>query len=149
MQSRLLLEDLRDQAAEHLLAALASSRPREADRTPARRRRQILDRARDHLAEFPDRALTVRELCRVTGASERTLHKAFSETFGLGTKAYLSARRLNGVHRDLRRAEPRHGAVSDVANRWGFWHLGQFAADYRKLFGQRPSETLAGKRPGR
>ncbi len=33
----------------------------------------------------------------------------------VGTKAYLNARRLNGVHRDLRRAEARRGTVSDVA----------------------------------
>ncbi len=144
---RLLLEELRDQTAEHLVAALASYQLPAADRTPDRRRRQILDRARDHIAAFPDRALTVRELCRVTGASQNTLHQAFSETFGVGTKAYLKARRLNGVHRDLRRTAPRRGAVSDAANRWGFWHLGQFAADYRELFGQRPSDTLAGKRP--
>ena len=32
--------------------------------------------------------------------------------------------------------------VSDVVNDWGFWHMGQFAADYRKLFGELPSETL-------
>jgi AraC family ethanolamine operon transcriptional activator len=32
--------------------------------------------------------------------------------------------------------------VQDVAAAWGFWHLSQFATDYRKLFGVRPSETL-------
>ena len=32
--------------------------------------------------------------------------------------------------------------ISDVANRWGFWHMGSFAADYRKQFGELPSETL-------
>ncbi|MCK5375915.1 MAG: helix-turn-helix domain-containing protein, partial [Acidobacteria bacterium] len=32
--------------------------------------------------------------------------------------------------------------VTDVANNWGFWHMGQFAADYRKMFGELPSQTL-------
>jgi len=32
--------------------------------------------------------------------------------------------------------------VADVANRHGFWHMGQFAKDYRKTFGELPSETL-------
>ncbi|MFV2073945.1 MAG: helix-turn-helix domain-containing protein, partial [Thermoanaerobaculales bacterium] len=32
--------------------------------------------------------------------------------------------------------------VTDVANSWGFWHMGQFAADYRRQFGELPSETL-------
>lgn len=31
---------------------------------------------------------------------------------------------------------------ADVANNWGFWHMGRFAADYRKFFGELPSETL-------
>jgi hypothetical protein len=37
----------------------------------------------------------------------------------------------------------RRDCVSAVANRWGFWHLGQLAADYRNLFDELPSETLA------
>jgi AraC family ethanolamine operon transcriptional activator len=32
--------------------------------------------------------------------------------------------------------------VQDVAAAWGFWHMSQFATDYRKLFGMRPSDTL-------
>jgi hypothetical protein len=32
--------------------------------------------------------------------------------------------------------------VSDVANSWGFWHMGQFAADYRAMFGELSSSTL-------
>jgi len=50
--------------------------------------------------------------------------------------------RLSGVRRDLRRAEA-GVKIADVANRWGFWHLGQFAADYRRQFCELPSETLA------
>lgn len=55
---------------------------------------------------------------------------------------YLRALRLNGVRRDLRgRAAD---SVQDVAAAWGFWHLSQFATDYRRMFGARPSETLRG-----
>ncbi|UCG61547.1 MAG: helix-turn-helix domain-containing protein [Candidatus Zixiibacteriota bacterium] len=32
--------------------------------------------------------------------------------------------------------------IADVANHWGFWHMGQFSADYRRLFGELPLETL-------
>jgi AraC family ethanolamine operon transcriptional activator len=32
--------------------------------------------------------------------------------------------------------------VRDVAADWGFWHFSQFSSDYRKLFGQSPSESL-------
>jgi AraC-like DNA-binding protein len=32
--------------------------------------------------------------------------------------------------------------VTDVAERWGFGHLGNFALHYRKRFGESPSQTL-------
>jgi AraC-like DNA-binding protein len=48
---------------------------------------------------------------------------------------------LNGVRRGLRDAE-KGVAVQDVAAHWGFWHLGQFAQDYKRLFGELPSTTL-------
>jgi AraC family ethanolamine operon transcriptional activator len=32
--------------------------------------------------------------------------------------------------------------INEIANRWGFWHMSQFAADYRRFFGELPSETL-------
>jgi AraC-like DNA-binding protein len=38
--------------------------------------------------------------------------------------------------------------VHDVATRWGFWNLGEFAADYRRQFGELPSETLRRTRVG-
>ena len=33
--------------------------------------------------------------------------------------------------------------MSQIANDWGFYHLGKFAQDYRHLFGERPSVTLS------
>jgi AraC family ethanolamine operon transcriptional activator len=33
-------------------------------------------------------------------------------------------------------------SVSDIATRFGFWHFGRFASDYRRLFGERPLDTL-------
>jgi len=41
----------------------------------------------------------------------------------------------------LLKAGPEAG-VAEIANAWGFWHMGQFARDYRFMFGELPSETL-------
>jgi AraC-like DNA-binding protein len=32
--------------------------------------------------------------------------------------------------------------ISSIAMGWGFTHLGRFSSDYKKLFGETPSETL-------
>ena len=37
------------------------------------------------------------------------------------------------------------GTISDAANAWGYWHLGQFAADFRNMFGELPSKTLTSR----
>jgi AraC-like DNA-binding protein len=58
-------------------------------------------------------------------------------------KAYLQAQRLMGVRRMLR-ATGAEVPISDIANEWGLWHMGQFAADYRRHFGELPSETIRG-----
>jgi AraC family ethanolamine operon transcriptional activator len=46
------------------------------------------------------------------------------------------------VRRALREADPQRETVGDIAARWGFWHLSRFAADYKEMFGELPSNTL-------
>jgi len=84
----------------------------------------------------------VSDLCRLVGSTERSLQRGFREIAGVSPKEYLMAHRLHGVRRALRRADPSSTRVADVANEWGYWHLGQFAADYRRQFGEKPSATL-------
>jgi len=86
--------------------------------------------------------ISLAELCTAAKVSPRTIQYTFMDRFGVSPKQYIQARRLNGVHRDLCKANLHRKRISDVANDWGFWHMGQFAADYRKLFGELPSETL-------
>jgi AraC-like DNA-binding protein len=59
---------------------------------------------------------------------------------------YLRLRRLNAVRRELLRAKPGTVRVTDTAMRWGFWELGRFAREYRALFGELPSETVASRK---
>ncbi len=90
------------------------------------------------------RPITVRELCREVRVSWRTLEYAFRERFDMTPKAYLKTVRLNGVRSELRNSDSADTKVAEVAGRWGFWHIGQMAADYRQMFRELPSETLAG-----
>jgi len=122
------------------LETLASSRPAPVRRIhPGRTRalRQALEYIRDHR----EQCITIKSLCVAAGVSERTLQYVFRERFDVTPKQFLMSHRLNSVRRDLRRIGP-SVKISDIANRWGFWHMGQFARDYRRQFGELPSETL-------
>jgi AraC family ethanolamine operon transcriptional activator len=104
-------------------------------------RRRLAKRAEAFLMAHLDEPVSIHDLCRATGAAERTLHQAFRDYFGLPPMAFLKLTRLTGVRRDLRRlgaATP----VTDTATRWGFFHFGEFAAAYRRQFAERPSDTL-------
>ena len=101
----------------------------------------LVSRAQEYMREHVDEPLTVEDLCRELKVSRRTLQYGFREVLRLNPVAYLRALRLNGVRRALR--NPVRGTtVQDVAARWGFWHLSHFACDYRRMFGELPSETL-------
>jgi len=104
-------------------------------------RSRALRLALEYIEANADVAPTVRDVCLAAGVSYRTLNYAFVERFGVAPKQYLQAVRLEGARKDLRRLGPR-SAIADIANHWGFWHMGQFAADYQRQFGQLPSDTL-------
>jgi AraC family ethanolamine operon transcriptional activator len=106
-------------------------------------RERLVRRADDYLRACLREPLSLLELCRELGVSERTLHYAFQEVRGLSPLAYFRAVRLNAVRQELKAAAGT-ATVHEVAQRWGFWHTGEFAAAYRRLFGELPSQTLHG-----
>ena len=106
------------------------------------RRLQAVRSSNFYLAERIHEPISVKDLSRAAGVSVRTLQYAFREYMGVSPKAYIQSMRLNAVRKVLRSSRPGTNCVADVANQLGFWHMGQFAADYRRLFGENPSETL-------
>jgi AraC family ethanolamine operon transcriptional activator len=127
---QILLSDLRDgPVAEPPAAAPVRQRV-------ARAAEEVL-RARLHQPP------SLCELCELVGASERTLHHAFQESFGATPKAYLRALRLSAARRRLREG---CGSVTEVATDLGLFHFGRFATEYRAMFGEAPSTTLRNAR---
>jgi AraC-like DNA-binding protein len=101
-------------------------------------------RAEAYLEGHLDEPVTMSELSRSVGAPVRTLDDGFRRSLGFSPEAYGKLLRLHAARVDLRKARPGE-TVSQVAVRWGFFHLGCFSVDYRRMFGEGPSETL---RPG-
>jgi AraC family ethanolamine operon transcriptional activator len=129
--------DLELRVVRLLLAGIDAPREIEAPRRGRRLARQAEAWLRENLSEPPSIAV----LCDALSASERTLHEAFRTHLGTTPKAYLKVLRLNAAHRDLLRGAPAT-RVTDVALDWGFEHFGWFSQDYRRMFGEAPSETL-------
>ena len=108
------------------------------DRSPPRSWR-LVQAARALIEQAShDCPLSVAELVAALEVSRRTLQYAFQEALGINPASYLRVERLNRVRRALADAQ----SVTEAATRFGFWHFGHFATDYRVLFGELPSETF-------
>lgn len=82
------------------------------------------------------------ELCGAAGVSERTLRNAFQQLYGVSPIRYLHLYRMEQVRNALRAADPRRAHVVEIAQQHGFSNPGRFALEFRRLFGESPSETL-------
>jgi transcriptional regulator GlxA family with amidase domain len=72
----------------------------------------------------------------------RTLQEGFHRHVGMSPMAYLRTVRLRRAHRHLRSAHPSDVTVASIAHRWGFSHLGRFAAAHKAMFGETPLQAL-------
>lgn len=94
----------------------------------------------------PQAPLTVSSLAASSGVSVRALHDGFRRHVGTSPMAYLRGVRLRHADAELRAADPSSDTVAAIAGRWGFAHLGRFAATYEARYGQTPGRTLRAAR---
>jgi AraC family ethanolamine operon transcriptional activator len=125
---------------EVLVEALSHDEPK-VPASPHRVRDLAVDRCLEYIEHHERVPISVVDLCRAARVSRRTLEYAFQERFGIPPKAYLLARRLNGVRSELKQPG-RDRSVTYSANRWGFHHMSQLSALCRGQFGELPSETM-------
>lgn len=109
----------------------------------AARRRRLGRDAEEFLRANAMESFSLDALASASGASGRMLEYHFHEMYGVSPLAWFRSMKLNEVHRILRTTDPGNRRISDIAADWGFTHLGRFAAAYRQLFGEAPSQTLA------
>jgi AraC family ethanolamine operon transcriptional activator len=135
---RLILGDLIPLLLEALITGPEASPQRV--RSPARI--EIVKDAQQWIQAHPTTPITLADLCREVHASRRTLIQGFQDHLGMGPMAYVKMLRLHGIRRQLLRAEAGEIQIGAMADAWGFHNAGHFAADYRRLFGESPRETL-------
>jgi AraC-like DNA-binding protein/TolB-like protein len=98
-------------------------------------------RALDAMQGNPSSGWSVSELAAVAGVSGRTLQRLFQSFLGKTPQAVLRDIRFDGARRALLQGVPDMG-VADVALRCGFPHFGRFSIEYRRRYGEMPSQTL-------
>jgi len=135
-----------------LRAALADAERPDDQVTVLPRRRMAVERVRRFIHEHLAETMTLAELCRHAHLQARSLEYGFRDLVGLSPFKYIKMLRLGEVRRRLQTSSAAERSVSEVALDCGFCHLSQFAADYKRVFLERPSATrraIECARPGR
>jgi len=99
-------------------------------------------RAIDYMQGHLDVPIRLADIVRASGVPGRTLFKHFSDCRGLSPMRHLRNARLDKIREMLVRAQPEE-SVTEIAMQWGFTHMGRFSIEYRRRFGESPSETLS------
>lgn len=124
-----------------LMACVASGDPTETARRRVAHSR-VIARFEEFLEARRREPVYLPEICSAIGASERTLRSCCHERFGIGPIRYLWLRRMHLARSALLAADPACTTVTEVATGHGFWELGRFSTEYRRLFGEPPSLSL-------
>ncbi len=106
-----------------------------------KKRLKLLHDAEHYITQHITEPITVSTIASYLNVSERTLLYAFKNRFDMGPKAFLLVLKLNHAHHRLHR-EKNIISIASIVRDSGFWHMGQFYKDYKKFFGELPSDTF-------
>jgi transcriptional regulator GlxA family with amidase domain len=82
------------------------------------------------------------EIAHAAGVGVRALMRGVEKRVGVSPARYLLHWRLDRARAELLDAAPGTVSITEIAMRWGFGNLGDFAARYRGRFGELPRATL-------
>jgi len=122
-------------AGRHDWSALLAEEPRDIAPAPVRRVEAYIE------ANW-NNPIGIESLAEVAGVSARTLFRAFEKARGCSPMAFVKRIRLERARDFLSRPEGTT-SVTGIAFACGFLNPGHFASDYRRTFGELPSQTLS------
>jgi AraC family transcriptional regulator, ethanolamine operon transcriptional activator len=127
------------------LAMAAASPASEAKRLSLGHYLALVRKFDEFVAANAGKTLYSADVARQLGVSVRTLHNAVVAIRGMSMHRYMRLRRLWSVRQQLLRGASLQ-SIKAVALVNGFWHMGEFTALYRELFGETPQQTLSAAR---
>ena len=98
----------------------------------------IVQRCHEYVASSEGSCASIVDICKALSIPHRTLNYSFHKATGTSPMQYLGAVKLNAAKRELITSGL---SVTDVAANYGFFHMGYFSQEYRRLFGETPSMT--------
>lgn len=110
-----------------------------------RHREDLARRVESFMWDNIEEHITLSRICRSIGCRTRSAIYCFKDLFGVGPVTYLKIRRLSAVHRRLQERDLSLRII-DIAADFGFWHMGHFSSDYKRMFGKTASETVVNAR---
>lgn len=135
-------------AASHLAAATLDAFPNNAilhttstDRRDAAKP-SLLRRAMAYIDDHAHADLALTDIAAHVYVTPRALQYMFRKHLDCTPMEYLRRVRLHHAHQDLMVSNRGSTTVTQIANRWGFAHVGRFATLYREVYGQSPHTTL-------
>ncbi|AJC22878.1 AraC family transcriptional regulator [Pandoraea pulmonicola] len=139
---RLLLQ-LEELLIETLLLTQPNSFSESLNATPRRAPAAQIRRAMAYMLERIGEPIRLSDVARECGVSLRSMQLGFQRDLDVSPAQWLRAQRLERAYEALASATPGSVSVTDVALQWGFVHLGEFSAHFRRRYGKKPSEVLA------
>lgn len=98
-------------------------------------------RVEEYIEANWDRPIYVKDVAAITGLSARSIFRTFQQRRGYSPLAFAKQVRLQHARDMLNLAEVTT-TVTEVAFACGFSDLGHFSKDYRRAFGESPSQAL-------
>ena len=120
-------------AARHNYSELLQRQP--ADAAPWQVRR-----AEEFIEANWNQPLKIEDLAAIVGTSARSLFRSFQQTRGYSPMEFTKRVRLRQARQRLK--APDATTVTEIAFACGFGDLGRFSRDYRREFGELPSQAF-------
>jgi len=115
----------------------------EIQETPFMSSDKVVKLVLDYVHSESSEEITAVEMCTLANCSQSWLEHSFKKRFGVTPKKYVKYLRLSRLREKLLNPDEIEGrTVIELASTYGFWHMGQLAADYRNVYGELPSDTL-------
>jgi AraC-like DNA-binding protein len=101
---------------------------------------RTVKRAIDFIEGHLQLPITLGDITKAAGVPGRTLLQHFKDHHGVSPMRYVRDARFTRAREALMHSDKGEN-VTQIAMTWGFCHLGRFAIEYRRRFGEAPSQT--------